>query len=197
MQNAVPYFYQRGFIMNYAVIKKFDIANGPGVRVSLFVSGCRHHCKNCFNREAWDFNYGNKFDDGVIADIINSCEKPHIAGLSLLGGEPFEPENRDGILKLVKLFNKKYPEKTIWCYTGFEFEKQLLKDGDPRVFEILKELDVLVDGKFVEELKSPALLFRGSSNQRIIDVKNSLKLGATVLLDGVWERKMGSESIYD
>ncbi len=187
-------------IMNYAVIKKFDIANGPGVRVSLFVSGCRHHCKNCFNSEAWDFNYGKPFTEETEAEILAACDKDYVTGLSLLGGEPFEPENQSGLLELAKHFKEKFKNKNIWCYTGFDFEKQLLcgKVGNPKtVRELLSYIDVLVDGKFVEELKSPALIFRGSSNQRIIDVKKSLAAGNAVLLDGVWERKMGSESIYE
>ena len=158
--------------MNYAVIKKFDIANGPGVRVSLFVSGCRHFCKNCFNSEAWDFNFG----------------------------EPFEPENQEGVLSIVKRIKTLFPEKSIWIYTGFLFDEQLLKGtvGSPEtVKEILKYTDVLVDGKFIEELKSPDLLFRGSSNQRIIDVEKSLTQGKTVWLEGKWERRMGSGNIYE
>lgn len=186
--------------MNYAVIKKFDIANGPGVRVSLFVSGCRHHCKNCFNSEAWDFNYGKPFTEKTKEEIIDACDKDYVTGLSLLGGEPFEPENQEGVLGLARSFKEKFKNKNIWCYTGFDFENQLLcgKVGNPEtVMELLSYIDVLVDGKFVEELKSPALIFRGSSNQRIIDVKKSLAAGKAVLLDGVWERKMGSESIYE
>ncbi len=186
--------------MNYAVIKKNDIANGVGVRVSLFVSGCRHHCKNCFNKEAWDFNYGLPFTDEVIEDIIKSSAPQHINGLSLLGGEPFEPENQDGILKLVKAFKKEYPNKDIWCYTGFSFTDDLLSGAHPdkaKVREILEHLDILVDGKFVEELKDAGLLFRGSSNQNIIDVKKSLTENSLVLAEGKWERKMGSLNIYD
>ena len=163
--------------MNYATIKKFDIANGPGVRVSLFVSGCRHKCKNCFNSEAWDFNYGMPFTKEVEKEIIEALKPAHIEGLSLLGGEPFEPENRKDLTMLCKEFKKAYPEKTIWCYTGFVFDDELLegKAGDKgEILEMLSYIDVLVDGRFVEDLKSAALLFRGSSNQRIIDVKKSL-----------------------
>ena len=112
--------------MNYAVIKKFDIANGPGVRVSLFVSGCRHHCKNCFNSEAWDFNYGKPFTEKTKEEIIDACDKDYVTGLSLLGGEPFEPENQEGVLGLARSFKEKFKNKNIWCYTGFDFENQLL-----------------------------------------------------------------------
>lgn len=186
--------------MNYAVIKKFDIANGPGVRVSLFVSGCRHRCKNCFNSEAWDFSYGKPFTEKEIEEIITALSPKHIEGFSLLGGEPFEPENQEGILSVLKEIKKRLPEKTVWCYTGFEFDNQLLagKVGQKKtVLEILSLIDVLVDGKFVEELKSPDLIFRGSSNQRIIDVKKSLEANEVIWLDGVWQRRMGSGDIYE
>ncbi len=186
--------------MNYAVIKKFDIANGPGVRVSLFVSGCRHFCKNCFNSEAWDFDYGKPFTNEVLEEIITAVAPTHIIGFSVLGGEPFEPENQSGVLQSVKAIKTKFPEKSVWIYTGFLFDKQLLKGtvgNIDSVNEILKITDVVVDGKFVEELKSPDLLFRGSSNQRIIDVKASLEKGEAVWVEGKWERKMGSGNIYD
>lgn len=189
-----------GLGLNYAVIKKFDIANGPGVRVSLFVSGCRHKCKNCFNSEAWDFNYGQPFTDETVAEIVEALDKDYIEGFSLLGGEPFEPENQAGIYKVLKSIKEKLPNKTVWCYTGFDYEKQLINGlvGDKELtLKCLELIDVLVDGKFVEELKSPALLFRGSSNQRIIDVKKSLNENKVIWLDGVWERKMGSGNIYE
>ncbi len=186
--------------MNYAVIKKFDIANGPGVRVSLFVSGCRHRCKNCFNSEAWDFGYGKPFTRDTVNEIITALSPSHIEGFSLLGGEPFEPENQDALAELLAEIKKRLPDKTVWCYTGFLYDTQLLggKVGDAEtVRKMLSNIDVLVDGKFIEELKSPDLIFRGSSNQRIIDVKKSLKKGETVWLDGVWQRKMGSGNIYE
>ncbi len=186
--------------MNYATIKKFDIANGPGVRTSLFVSGCRHKCKNCFNSEAWDFNYGKPFTEAVLEDLVSSTAPKHIVGFSVLGGEPFEPENQEDVLRAVKTVKERLPEKNIWIYTGFLFESQLLcgKVGSlETVKEILRYTDVLVDGKFVEELKSPDLLFRGSSNQRIIDVQKSLSAGEVVWLEGKWERKMGSGNIYE
>ncbi len=186
--------------MNYAAIKKFDIANGPGVRVSLFVSGCRHRCKNCFNSEAWDFEYGNKFTDDTLGELLEAVSYDYIEGFSLLGGEPFEPENQDGVLKILKALKDRFPQKTVWCYTGFLYDSQLLAGtvGDPEtVKEILENIDVLVDGKFVEELKSLDLLFRGSSNQRIIDVKRSLAENKVIWLDGIWQRKMGSGNIYE
>ena len=179
--------------MNYAALKKFDIANGPGVRVSLFVSGCRHHCKNCFNREAWDFNFGKPFTEETVEEILTELDKDYIKGLSLLGGEPFEPENREALTELLKKSKQRNPEKPVWCYTGFEFENLT----DPTATEMLSLIDVLVDGKFVEELKSPDLIFRGSSNQRILDVEKSLQAGQAVWLDGVWKRKMGSGNIYE
>ena len=169
--------------MYYATIKKYDIANGPGVRVSLFVSGCTHHCKNCFNSEAWDFKYGNEYTEEVEQEILDALSKSYIQGLSLLGGEPFELVNQEGILPLVKKVRKLFPEKTIWAYSGYLFDKDFLplskKNNITR--ELLENIDVLVDGKFVEELKSPKLLFRGSSNQRIIDVIQSLKEGKVVI----------------
>ncbi len=191
-------FSERIFNMNYAVIKKNDIANGPGVRVSLFVSGCRHHCKSCFNAEAWDFAYGAPFTDKTIEEILTALAPDYVAGLSLLGGEPFEPENQEAVLRLVKKVRQHFPEKTIWCYTGFTLEKDLFPGhvGTPETArELLSNLDVLVDGKFVEELKDPGLLFRGSSNQNIIDVPQSLEQGHMVLLPGKWYRTMGSGNI--
>ena len=186
--------------MNYAALKKFDIANGPGVRVSLFVSGCRHRCKNCFNSEAWDFSYGKPFTEETKNEIINALTPDHIEGFSLLGGEPFEPENQEQLALLLEKIKTKLPKKTVWCYTGFLFDDQLLsgKVGDLKtVKRMLENIDVLVDGKFVEELKSLDLIFRGSSNQRIIDVKKSLNEQKTVWLDGVWQRRMGSGNIYE
>lgn len=175
--------------MNYAEIKKYDIANGTGVRVSLFVSGCRHHCKGCFNSEAWDFSYGKPFTQETADEILEATGKSYITGLSLLGGEPLDPANQDGVLFLLRQFRQRFTDKTVWCYSGYDFDKDLLslKTGNPETLkEILSYIDVLVDGKFVEELKSLDLRFRGSKNQRIIDVKQSLKQGQTVLLPGKW-----------
>ena len=185
--------------MNIATVKKFDIANGPGVRVSLFVSGCRHHCKNCFNKEAWDFGYGQPFDERVAEEILSALAPTHIEGFSLLGGEPFEPENQETLWELLSKIKTELPQKNVWCYTGFLFEDILNgKVGNKEIaVKMLKNIDVLVDGKFVEDLKSPDLIFRGSANQRIIDVKASLQKGEVVWLDGVWRRKMGSGNIYE
>ena len=170
--------------MNYADIKEFDVANGTGVRVSLFVSGCTHHCKGCFNEATWDFNYGNLFTDAEIDKIIKSLEPDYIQGLSLLGGEPFEYVNQLGVLPLVKLVKETYPTKNIWCYTGYTFEKDILDDMVkkwPTTNELLSYIDILVDGEFVEEKKDLSIRFRGSTNQRIIDVKRSLSEGTTIL----------------
>lgn len=176
--------------MNYAKIKKCDVANGPGVRVSLFVSGCNHHCKNCFNPEAWDFNYGKNFTDEQTNEIIEDLKPSYITGLSLLGGEPFEKTNQEGLVPLIKKVKQTYPDKKIWCYTGFTFDKQILgqmigEENRETTKEMLNNIDYIVDGKFVEELKNPSLQFRGSSNQRIIDVKKSLEKNEIVL----WEEE--------
>ena len=171
--------------MNYAEIKNFDIANGLGVRVSLFVSGCTHHCKNCFNSIAWDFNYGKEFTKEVEDSIIAKLNNPNISGLTLLGGEPMEPVNQDGLIDFLRRVKKEVPNKNIWCYTGYTLETDLLqgKAHTPITEEILSYIDVLVDGKFIEELKSLMLKFRGSSNQRLIDLPKTLKTGEIVLLD--------------
>ena len=166
--------------MKYAKIKKTDVANGPGVRVSIFVSGCHHHCEGCFNSEAWDFNYGNDFTEDTIQEIIEAMNHDYITGLSLLGGEPFELVNQKGLLPLLKKVKEVYPEKTIWAYSGYLYDE--LKEMDyPETKEILSLIDVLVDGKFVESLKDPNLYFRGSSNQRVIDMKKTLKSKKIVL----------------
>lgn len=186
--------------MNYALIRENDIANGPGVRTSLFVSGCRHHCKGCFNPETWSFSYGKPFTQAEIDRIIESTKPSFVEGLTLLGGEPFEPENQAALVELLKQFKQAIPSKKVWCYSGFSFENELLpkaQKSEENVKELLELIDVLVDGKFVEELKSSALLFRGSSNQNIIDVQESLKQNKLVPLPGTWERKMGSGNIYD
>jgi len=169
--------------MNYANIKNNDIANGEGIRVSLFVSGCTHRCKNCFNKIAWDFNYGNPFDEEVEKKIIKMLEPNHIKGLTLLGGEPMEPANQSALLPFVKKVKEIYPNKTIWCYTGYLFDKELLSESRahlPITKELLSYFDVLVDGKFVEELKDITLRFKGSSNQRVIDVQKSLQENTVV-----------------
>ncbi len=187
-------------LMNYALIRNFDIANGVGVRVSLFVSGCRHHCKGCFNPEQWNFDYGTPFTDETVETIIKALDHDYIAGLTLLGGEPMEPENQPHLLKLVREVKARLPQKTIWCYSGFSFERDLLpcKVGEPEILKgFLSYLDVLVDGKFEEAQKDPSLLFRGSANQNIIDVQKSLDAGKLIPLEGVWKRTMGSGDIHE
>lgn len=186
--------------MNYALIRENDIANGPGIRTSLFVSGCRHHCKGCFNPETWNFNYGTTFTQKEIDFIIEATRPSFVDGLTLLGGEPFEPENQSALIDLLKQFKQQIPDKKVWCYTGFSFEDCLLpkaRNDQENIKELLEFIDVLVDGKFVEELKSSALLFRGSSNQNIIDVPKSLKESRLIWLEGTWERKMGNGNIYE
>ena len=167
--------------MNYATIKNCDIANGPGVRVSLFVSGCTHRCKGCFNEEAWDFDFGQPFTEDTIQEILDMLRPSYIRGLTLLGGEPFEPENQAGIVALLRKIKAELPEKGIWAFSGYLFDRDILSGrlGDTR--EYLSYLDVLVDGPFVESKKNLSLRFRGSENQRIIDVPASLKAGTVVL----------------
>lgn len=172
--------------MNYATIKKTDVANGPGVRVSLFVSGCTHACKGCFNAEAWDFAYGAPYTQENEQEILKALEPGHIRGLSLLGGEPMEPQNRGTVLELVRKVRALYPSKDIWCYTGYEYEKDLLRweaEGDTVVSELLDSIDVLVDGEFVEERKNLRLAFRGSENQRLIDLKQTRREGRVICLE--------------
>ena len=170
--------------MNYATIKYYDIANGPGVRTSVFVSGCRHHCPGCFNAVAWDFAYGQPFDKATRNQVFASCQPDYIAGLSLLGGEPFEPENQRELLPFVKNVKALYPNKTIWCYTGNHFEQEILRPGCGRcevTDEFLQYIDVLVDGDFVQDKYDISLRFRGSSNQRIIDMNRTRAAGHVVL----------------
>lgn len=166
--------------MHYATIKWYDIANGEGVRISLFVSGCTHACKNCFNQVAWDFGYGEKFDKTVQEKILKELGSSYIAGLSLLGGEPLEPQNQADLLPFVREVKRRYPEKPIWCYTGYLFDAETGVLGETHkntehTKELLSLVDVLVDGAYVEELHDIRLKFRGSSNQRVIDVQRSLK----------------------
>ena len=170
--------------MNYGEIKKTDIANGEGVRVSLFVSGCTHHCEGCFNPETWNFCYGRGFSSETEKELLNALSPDFINGLTLLGGEPFEPQNQRALVPFLKKVREQFPNKNIWCYTGYLFDEELLKDSRARcevTDEMLGMIDVLVDGEFKQELKNITLRFRGSENQRIIDVKKSLQTGETVL----------------
>ncbi len=198
--------------MNYATIKKTDVANGPGIRVSLFVSGCTPRCKGCFNSEAWDFGFGQRYTRETEEEVLEALAPDYIRGLSLLGGEPMEPENRGTVLSLLQTVRQRYPGKDIWCYTGYRYEEDLLawareerdacacgaqkrpeedrggadsQGGGPgagEVTQLLSLIDVLVDGEFVEERKNLRLAFRGSENQRLIDLKESGRQGRTVCL---------------
>ena len=171
--------------MNYAEIKYCDVANGPGVRTSLFVSGCSHHCPGCFNEIAWDFNYGKPFTQDTIDSIIESLKPDYIQGLTLLGGEPFEYSNQKGLLPLVRQVREVLPQKDIWCFTGFLFDKDIIENMCKKwkeTNELLSYIDVLVDGR-VEELKNLNLKFKGSENQRTILVNESLKSGNVILYD--------------
>ena len=180
--------------MNYADIKTVDVQDGTGVRVSLYVSGCHFHCKGCHNREAWDFNYGKKYTEETEKYILDLLDKDYISGLSILGGEPLEPANQEVLAGLVKKVKEKFPNKNIWCYTGYDFEKNVLGemykkfDYTPR---FLENVDVIVDGEFVEEKKLIDLKFRGSTNQRKIDVQESLKEHQLIQL------KFGDEERYE
>lgn len=170
--------------MNYATIKPVDIANGPGVRVSLFVSGCTHRCKGCFNEEAWDFQFGKPFTEDVQKQLLSSLDHDYIEGLTLLGGEPMEPSNQESLLPFIKTVREHLPGKTIWCFTGYDFEKDILgkmMKTSAVTRELIPLFDVMVDGKFVAEKKNLSLKFRGSENQRVLNVKKSLEEGR-----GVW-----------
>ncbi len=173
--------------MFYGEIKKFDIADGLGVRVSLFVSGCRNKCKNCFNEVTWDFSYGKEFTLSTVNEIIEALSSDFVAGLTILGGEPFEIENQQAVLDLIKIVREKLPNKTIWIYSGFVYEELIgtikSRASSSTALEILDNVDVLVDGKFVEELKDLTLHYHGSSNQRVIDMNKTNKCKKIVLYD--------------
>ena len=164
--------------MRYNKIRKMDISNGPGIRISIFMQGCTFNCKNCFNPETHDFNGGREFLDETIEKVLDLCSLEHIVGLSILGGEPMHPKNIDGTTKLAKAFRERYPDKTIWVWSGFLFDRDL-KDK-----EVLKYIDVLVDGQYKDELHNPKLKYCGSENQRVIDVKKSLLKNEVILLEG-------------
>lgn len=175
--------------MNYAEIKTFDVANGPGIRVSLFVSGCTHRCPGCFNEKAWDFNYGKLFTNDTIDYIIDTLKFDAYKGITFLGGEPLERQNQKGLLPLARKVKEIYPDKTIWCFTGYEFERDIMGKMYhewPETKELLSYIDVLVDGPFIESLKNIKLVFRGSENQRIIKLPETLKTGNITL----WEKEM-------
>lgn len=163
--------------MKYNLIRKMDISNGPGVRVSIFMQGCSFHCKNCFNPETWDFEGGKEFTDNTINEVLNLCSPNYIKGLSILGGEPMHPKNIEGTTKLAKAFKEKYPNKSLWIWSGFKFDEDLQGKA------ILEYIDVLVDGTYKEELHDFTLKWRGSSNQRVIDVKQSLEKGKIFIID--------------
>ena len=183
--------------MYYGKIKKCDIANGEGIRVSLFVSGCRNRCKGCFQPETWDFNYGNEFTDITAEEIFSAVNNPSVRGLTILGGEPMEPENQRDILPFLREFKARFPDKTVWIFTGNLYEELT---GESRVYttftdELLSLCDILVDGRFVEEEKSLGIRFRGSKNQRIIDMNKTRESGKITLWSGTKEdRTFISES---
>ena len=163
--------------MRYNIVRKMDISNGPGVRVSVFMQGCEFHCKNCFNPETWDFEGGKDFNKETIDEVLDLCNKDHIKGLSILGGEPMHPKNIEATTELAKAFKEKYPNKNIWVWSGFKFDEDL-KDK-----EVMNYIDVLVDGRYSDELHDPTLKWKGSSNQRVIDVQKSLKNNNIVELE--------------
>lgn len=169
--------------MHYGNIKKLDIANGLGIRTSLFVSGCTNHCEQCFQPETWDFNYGREFTAETEKEILDSLEPDYVRGLSVLGGEPFEPDNQRALLPFLRRVKERYPKKDIWVYSGFEMDTELLRESHARceaTDELLSLIDVLVDGRFVAALKDLSLKFRGSANQRVIDVPASLREGRVI-----------------
>lgn len=173
--------------MNYADIKQYDVANGPGVRISLFVSGCTHRCPNCFNEVAWDFNYGKPFTEETIQMILEYLEPGYIWGLTLLGGEPMEHVNQKGLLPLLRKVKELYPNKSIWCFSGYLFDQDIvgrMMEEWPETKELLSYIDVMVDGEFVEAKKDLTKRFKGSSNQRTIDVSASLREGRVVIVEG-------------
>ena len=175
--------------MHYGAIKKCDIANGEGIRTSLFVSGCRNHCKNCFQPETWAFDYGMPFTDEVAEEIYNSMKVPSVRGITVLGGEPMEPENQRELLPFLKEFKRRFPNKTLWLYTGNLYEELTGALGEhykciPETEQILALVDILIDGRYVEEQKQLGLRFRGSSNQRVIDMNKTREAGEIIIWEG-------------
>ena len=175
--------------MHYGKINKCDIANGEGIRVSLFVSGCRNRCKGCFQPETWDFNYGNKFTDATVTEIFAAVDNPSVRGLTILGGEPMEPENQAELLPFLRRFKDKFPHKTVWIYTGNTYEELTgeHRNHTEHTEELLSFVDILVDGRFIEEEKSLGLRFRGSKNQRVIDMNQTRKNGSLTIWQGCSE----------
>jgi anaerobic ribonucleoside-triphosphate reductase activating protein len=172
-------------MMNYAGIKYCDVANGPGCRTVLFVSGCRNACRGCFQPQTWDFCYGEPFDEAVQKKVLASLEPDYVQGITLLGGEPFEEENQDALLPFIRTLRQQYPKKDIWAFTGYVYDTDLVEGGrkyTQDTGELLSLIDVLVDGPFREEQKDLMLKFRGSSNQRVIDLKKTLEQGKLVLM---------------
>ena len=167
--------------MNYNKIRKMDISNGPGVRVSIFMQGCAFNCKECFNPETHDFNGGKEFNEDTINEVLKLCDNENIKGLSILGGEPMHPKNVEGTAKLAKTFKEKFPDKNVWVWSGFKFDQDLKNNEQDK--EALKYIDVLVDGQYVDALRNPTLKWRGSSNQRVIDVQKSLQGNDVVLVN--------------
>ncbi|MGN0801375.1 MAG: anaerobic ribonucleoside-triphosphate reductase activating protein [Candidatus Faecivicinus sp.] len=170
--------------MHYGEIKRLDVANGVGVRATLFVSGCTNHCENCFQPQTWDFHYGREFTDETLTELLDALRPDYVRGLTLLGGEPFEPQNQRELVKVLRRVREAYPQKDVWAFTGFVLEEELLKDGYARceaTDEMLSLIDVLVDGRYVDALRDLSLQFRGSSNQRIIDLNRTRAEGRTVL----------------
>lgn len=179
--------------MNYATIKPLDVANGEGIRVSLFVSGCTHHCPECFNSEAWDFNYGEPYTDEIEEKVLTLLGKSMVRGLSLLGGEPFEPCNQRVLVGLLRKARERYPEKTVWCYTGYVYDKELKVPSRARcevTDEMLSMIDILVDGRFEKDKKNLNLRFRGSTNQRVLDLKETERTGTIVPWEGLVGEKI-------
>lgn len=191
--------------MHYSGIHNFDVANGPGIRITIFVSGCRGpfkkcketHCQECFNKDTWNFKYGKKYTQGTEDEIIKLLSHSHVSGLTLLGGEPMEPENQGELLKLVKRVRKVYPEKSIWIFTGLLFDKHIMEmyNNNKTTKELLNNIDVMVDGPFILKYKDASLRFKGSRNQRTIDLKKSLPEGEIVLLDGFNENLLTEEEL--
>ena len=179
--------------MNYATIKPLDVANGEGIRVSLFVSGCTHHCPECFNSEAWDFDYGQPYTEEVEKRVLDLVGKPVVEGLSLLGGEPVEPCNQRGLVGLLRKFKALYPNKTVWCYSGYMYDKELKSESRARcevTDEMLSYIDILVDGRFEKDKKNLKLRFRGSTNQRVIDLRATEATGVITPWAGLDEEKL-------